>query len=373
MHPTAGLNKGGTFVEVLGTWFHYAPEYGIVPHCRFGDQVVRAHFDSTVRLVCQSPPAMGTNARLPFEISLNGVDWSHTGFTFAYYEEPIMTDIYPDMGAVGGGEEVFIHGSKFTNHTDPTEFLCRFTPTTLQVPPKTTAARYINSTLIACPAPGGWPQGDHMILQVTWNGVDYDQNNFQYSYYSVHRAFPRSGPSDGKGGDIIISGQGFRPEANPKCRLNNTEHNPLSVSATEIRCPMPPAEPGPTFFGNVEMAISPNGHAWYPFDGGFQYYQQPVVEDIDPKTGPSTGVGIINFYGQDFRSDYPLAELGCKVGGATGKAFYVSSRQVKCVVEDMPLPAENEDPLPAVVSLNSYSYTDATPKTSFRPYGVRHL
>lgn len=52
MHPTAGLNKGGTFVEVLGTWFHYAPEYGIVPHCRFGDQVVRAHFDSTVRLVC---------------------------------------------------------------------------------------------------------------------------------------------------------------------------------------------------------------------------------------------------------------------------------------------------------------------------------
>lgn len=68
-----------------------------------------------------------------------------------------MTDIYPDMGAVGGGEEVFIHGSKFTNHTDPTEFMCRFTPTTLQVPPKTTTARYINNTVIACPAPGGWP------------------------------------------------------------------------------------------------------------------------------------------------------------------------------------------------------------------------
>lgn len=157
MHPTAGLNKGGTFVEVLGTWFRYMPEYGIVPHCKFGDQVVRAHFDSTVRLVCQSPPSTGTNARLPFEISLNGVDWSKTGFTFAYYEEPIMTDIYPDMGAVGGGEEVFIRGSKFSNHTDPTEFMCRFTPTTLQVPPKTTAARYINSTVIACPAPGGWP------------------------------------------------------------------------------------------------------------------------------------------------------------------------------------------------------------------------
>jgi hypothetical protein len=297
MHPTAGLNKGGTFVEVLGTWFHYAPEYGIVPHCRFGDQIVRAHFDSTVRLVCQSPPSAGTNARLPFEVSLNGVDWSSTGFTFAYYEEPIMTDIYPDMGAVGGGEEVFIRGNKFTNQIDPTEFLCRFTPTTLQVPAKTTFAKFINSTTISCPAPGGWPQGDHMILQVTWNGVDYDENHFQYSYYSVHRAFPRSGPSNGKGGDIVVSGQGFRPEAGPRCRLNGTEHAPLAVSTTEIRCPMPAAEAGDSYFGNVDFAVTPNGHAWYPFDGGFQYYEQPVVEDIDPKTGPSTGVGIINFYG----------------------------------------------------------------------------
>lgn len=136
-----------------------------------------------------------------------------------------------------------------------------------------------------------------MILQVTWNGVDYDENHFQYSYYSVHRAFPRSGPANGKGGDIVVSGQGFRPDAGPRCRLNGTEYAPLSVSLTEIRCPMPAAEPGDAYFGNVDFAVTPNGHAWYPFDGGFQYYEQPVVEDIDPKTGPSTGVGIINFYG----------------------------------------------------------------------------
>jgi hypothetical protein len=61
------------------------------------------------------------------------------------------------------------------------------------------------------------------------------------------------------------------------------------------------------------------------------------------------------------------------VGGAKGKAFYVSSRQIKCVVEDMPLPAEDQDSLPARVSLNSYSYTVPNEKTSFRPYGVRQL
>lgn len=32
---------------------------------------------------------------------------------------------------------------------------------------------------------------------------------------------------------------------------------------------MPPAEAGDTYFGNVDLAVTPNGHAWYPFDGGF--------------------------------------------------------------------------------------------------------
>jgi hypothetical protein len=68
---------------------------------------------------------------LPFEISLNGVDWSTTGFTFSYYDEPIMTDIYPDMGSIAGSEEIYIKGDKFTNITDPEEFMCKFTPTTL--------------------------------------------------------------------------------------------------------------------------------------------------------------------------------------------------------------------------------------------------
>jgi hypothetical protein len=48
----AGLTKGGTFVSIIGYDFKYMPEYGIVPHCRFGDKIVRAHYDSSVRLVC---------------------------------------------------------------------------------------------------------------------------------------------------------------------------------------------------------------------------------------------------------------------------------------------------------------------------------
>ena len=134
-----------------------------------------------------------------------------------------------------------------------------------------------------------------------------------------------------------------------------------------------PAAEDESYFGNVNLAISANGRTWHYFEGGFQYYQQPTVEDIDPKTGPNSGLSIINFYGSNFRADYPLAELGCKIGNVYGKASYVSPRQVKCLVTDLPLLAEDEDALPASVSLNSYSYSEVTEETYFRPYGVQSI
>lgn len=79
----------------------------------------------------------------------------------------------------------------------------------MQTLPRTAKAKYVNSTHIMCTTPGGWSEADKTILQVTWNGVDYDENNFMFNFYSIHQAFPRSGPSNGLGGDIIVSGAGF--------------------------------------------------------------------------------------------------------------------------------------------------------------------
>jgi hypothetical protein len=137
---------------------------------------------------------------------------------------------------------------------------------------------------------------------------------------------------------------------------------------------MPAADEGDEFTGiaNVDFSVTANGISWNPFEGGFWYYVQPTVLDIDPKSGPSSGVGIINFFGEGFKT-FPLAALGCKIGDSEGKAFIESERQVKCVVEDIPLLAEDEDPLPAQVSLNSYSYTDLAEGTYYRPYGILQI
>ena len=73
IQPHSGLINGGTIVSVSGAWFKYMPEYGVVPHCKFGDKIVRAQFDSTVRITCSAPPGEQLGAVYPFEVSMNGV------------------------------------------------------------------------------------------------------------------------------------------------------------------------------------------------------------------------------------------------------------------------------------------------------------
>lgn len=220
MSPHSGVIAGGTEVAVAGAWFKYLPEYGVVPHCKFGDKIVRAKFDSTVRIVCVAPPGDELGVMLPFEVSLNGVDWIDSGLKFFYYDVPTLYGISPSLGPEAGGTLIYILGKNFTNISNPVEFNCKFTPINMPIPPKKMPGIFINSTIIMCASPGGWGQGVAVKLQVTFNGGDYDDNNFIFTFFSITRAFPRSGPSDGNGGDIIIEGLGFRNDTNPLCRIN---------------------------------------------------------------------------------------------------------------------------------------------------------
>lgn len=52
--------------------------------------------------------------------------------------------------------------------------------------------------------------------------------------------------------------------------MNNTVYEATSFTWTEIRCPIPPAEDGPDYFGNVDFAVSANNGAdWHIYSGGF--------------------------------------------------------------------------------------------------------
>lgn len=123
-----------------------------------------------------------------------------------------------------------------------------------------------------CSSPGGWGRGDAVKVQVTFNGADYSDNNFTFYFYNIIRAFPRSGPSNGKGGPILIEGSGFRNETEIYCDLDKTLYEPLEVKNNVIKCPMVRSKGGEDFFGNVELAVVIDGN-WHKFTGGFQYYE----------------------------------------------------------------------------------------------------
>lgn len=88
---------------------------------------------------------------------------------------------------------------------------------------------------------------------------------------------------------------------------------------------------------------------------------------MTPHTGPSEGKGVIYFYGRNFREDFALADIGCKIGDSIGKGHVVSPTALKCTVEEMALVDEGFS-LPATIALNSYSWAESN--QTFVPYGV---
>lgn len=210
IEPTSGLVDGGTVIDVTGIWFDEKPKYGVFPFCKIGDHISRGKFIQTTRIQCTSPPMPGGGATdLPVQVSLNGVDWVDSDFTFNYYQKPILTGIIPQSGSSEGGTEIFLKGEKFTGANKLKTVRCRFT----QVAPDTTEGENIDwdnlptrqapaykvgkdDDVMKCATPSGWNGGDQVYVDLTFNGVDFTEAKFVFSYYSIFGSFPKSGPVD---------------------------------------------------------------------------------------------------------------------------------------------------------------------------------
>lgn len=65
---------------------------------------------------------------ISFEVSLNGFDWTDTGFTFSYFYEAEINSYFPESGSAAGGTQIYFYGKNFPNIRNPLEFNARFTP-----------------------------------------------------------------------------------------------------------------------------------------------------------------------------------------------------------------------------------------------------
>lgn len=127
IEPSSGLTSGGTKLEVTGAWFDEKPEYGVFPFCKIGNHVIRGQFIQTNRIICKTPPSEDTGQPSPVSVSLNGVDFKDSGFSFSYYQKPVIVDIQPRSGSIEGGTEIWLKGLKFSNITHGMKTVkCRF-------------------------------------------------------------------------------------------------------------------------------------------------------------------------------------------------------------------------------------------------------
>ena len=372
IHPHGGPIEGGTDIVIEGSDFQFMPEYGVEPYCQIGDKVVKAEFESTVRIVCTSPPGDSIDSNYPLKVSLNGENFFDTGKFFHYYQNSEIQTIRPASGPNTGGTTIRLSGEHFSDLSNQNEFLCRFQPLNKDIPPKYISARYFNQTTVLCASPGGFGNVDAVNVDLSFNGIDYTDSGQEFRYYNIITASPRSGPADGVGENILVQGQGFKDDGNVKCRLDNTEYLPDRITWDEISCPVIPAKQGKDYFGNVPFEVSVNGDDWHSFTGGFQYYEQPTVHDIYPKSGPNVGHGKIKFYGDKFREDFQLAETYCRVGDSYGKAKVIDQKSMECEITELPLSGKEEG-FPAQISLNNASWTKSNKNTIYTPYGIHHI
>ena len=237
------------------------------------------------------------------------------------------------------------------------------------VPTKFIPAYFIDRETMKCASPAGWVGGDQVRVDLTFNGVDYTDNSFVFSFYNVFGSFPKSGPADAVKQYIQIRGKGFRRDSTILCSLDHTEVAPLQVQPTVIKCPMVLENWRSDRYESVPFHILIDGskHSF----GNFHYYRQITIEDVTPLNGPNEGRGAIYFSGRYYRTDFENAKLGCRIGNTLGFAQLVDSETIRCTINrKLPLLDEGQS-LPVSVALNSYSW--AASDFYFTPYGISDI
>lgn len=358
IYPHSGPNNGGTEVMLAGAWFLNYPSMKCTPLCRFGSKIVPGEFISTVRVKCITPEMPGASVTVPVDISFNGVDWTDGSQHFLFMNVPSISYIEPTLGPSTGGTMVGVYGFNFTGLARPQEFLCRFRSTTIKLPDKIIPAFFKSENLVYCASPGGWGSGTAATVGITFNGVDFVEGNSTFNFFQIDGVRPRSGPSTGSVKGIEVYGSGFVDNPNALCVLDGVESKPLKIEWDRIICPMLPSKYGPGFTGKVDFEVSANGVDFKKFEKGFQFYEQPTVSEIEPKSGPSTGNSLLTIYGGPFKNlDY--GNPTCALSNYISPAKIVDINTITCYTPYIEAP-RNATGLLVTVSLNGQDYTNNT-------------
>jgi hypothetical protein len=275
--PSRGPVVGGSTVTVSGLTME--AEGGPVT-CLFGAErgVGTVSADGTV--VCTTP-RVAKSGRVSVSVSSDSGQSSVVDeLLFVYYDEPVVTKVYPERGALEGGNQLSVIGSGFS--ADGLQ--CRIGETVVGWPD----ARLVTSSAVLCVTPAASAAGD-VPVEVSLNGgVDFTDDGRQYTYAvgaSVSGARPSRGISGLEGQVVTVVGAHFEHTGELSCRFGHDGSvSALYMSSSLVSCSVPALGSGV-----VSVRVSNNGVDMSETGTLFTYGSHGATWSVEPSRGPTRG------------------------------------------------------------------------------------
>ena len=314
--------EGGTRVQIQGR--NFIPSHTL--HCLFGDDLVEAHWLSSLQLTCVAPPA-----RLPGIVTVavtnDGFAPSLAVANLTYRSLPVLAALQPTAGPNHGGTLMSVHGSGFAGSYAPS---CRFSSSTTI---SDTPASVMNDAILLCHTPPA-AQMRKVTLEVSMTGVDYtvSAQTLGFKYYEhchISAVQPVAGPVHG-GSVITLSGGLFEAHDELMCRFSAEGYSPEYVAASVVEnsllhCQTPA-------FVEADVRIHVGYHDFGVQWVAYAFQPIPAVTIIRPALGPQSGGSTVQLVGANFRNS---ASLACIFGDTFTEARFINEALLNCTTPSM--------------------------------------
>ncbi|XP_070541075.1 fibrocystin-L-like [Ptychodera flava] len=310
--PTSGTSS--TRITISGSQFSTSASDNYVT---IGGVECSMVSSSATEIQCDTGDASGGTQDISVVVDSVGLA-SHPSGTVQYQYSVEISDVSPSSGSTGGGLEITIAGSGFSNSSDD-----------LTVELDGSECEIVSASFdtIVCLTPAA--SAGTVDVSVTINGVsDTSAAAFEYdSSLSPSISALSQAESGVTGGDVLtISGSGFGSSESSEdaILIGNEPCNITSYSDSSVECILPAQSPG-TY--SVKLYVSGKGYADASSVSTIEYNLK--VTSISPTRGSQQGGTLVTITGKGFsdvleENVVTFGDVGCTVTSS-------SDTELECV------------------------------------------
>ena len=308
LNPESGSSRGGQTIILEGSNFIHSTDL----FCSFGNKSVPALFHSENIVSCSSPQHQSG----PVEVTISCGDSKSSSQQFQYLPEISLTKIVPELGPIGGGTSIEVHGLGFEKWK---EYNCKFGE-------KEVEAIYIDPYLLSCLSPPYLIPGIITLEVISDYDITLQEVTFRYTPSPfIDHIVPSSVMLGNNQYPIFVSGGNFLDNGGLKCIYGDDISIVTAkwLSSSLIECPFDLQQ----FSGSTKLAISNNwGHdKTAMLDLDIRSNQTTV--NAFPHSGVSSGDTLVTLHIEGF---FNVLAPKCIFGEMRVTAIQTSLAEFRC-------------------------------------------